>query len=285
MAEQFLRSTTAQPGIVFSAGDADASVTYTVTTEKGTVLQTGTATNQPDPGFYTFQLAPQAQLNRLTIAWTGAWGLVSQTLRTYAEITGARLFTVGEARAYRDKQLADVIAYPDNDIRETHDRIVEDFQNACGVPFVPRYEHEFITVNRFSSTTLWLPWKRPLRLISASVGGIPLTSPELTAVVLEPTGRMTRIGGWGSSLMPLTVEVEWERGYAAPPEPIKRAALALAHYELISSEITDRMISVANELGTVRLSTPGRNAPTGIPLVDATLMRYDERDAPMVAIR
>lgn len=99
---------------------------------------------------------------------------------------------------------------------------------------------------------------------------------------------MYRAAGWGGTAGIggyQNVVVEWERGFSVTPEPIKRAALALAHYELISSEITDRMVSFANELGTVRLSTPGKWTPTGIPLVDATLMRYDKRDTVLTAVR
>lgn len=287
--QQFLRNTNVIPGIVFSAGDADSTVTVTVTTEKGVQIASGSATHQAGPtdpeGFYTFQLAPQTQLNRLTVAWSGTWAATAQTVRTYVEITGGRLFSVGEARAYRDQQLADTDQYSDDAIREAHDRIADDFQNACGTPFFPRYEHEFLSADRRGVGTLWLPWKRPLSLISMTVNGTVLSAPELAEIVLESTGRMSRTAGWSFSLAPNTVEVEWERGYQYPPEPIKRAALALAHYELVSSEITDRMVSFANDLGTVRLSTPGPNAPTGIPLVDATLTRYDERDFPMVAIR
>lgn len=281
MATQFLKNTRVTLSETFSAGVADGTVTVVATDEAGTVVATGNAASV-GLGVYTFALGPFTTLMRVVAKWSGTWGGVAQSLETEAEVVSAHLFTIAEARAYRDKQLNDTVAYPDSDIREARDRITDDFQVDCGVPFFPRYEREVLTVT--SAGTLWLPWKRPLSLISITVDGVALTAGELAAVVPEPTGRLTRTGGW-TSTSPQSVVAEWVRGHRKVPTPIKRAALALAHYELIGSEITDRMVSFANELGTVRLSTPGRKTPTGIPIVDATLYNYDERETAMVAVR
>lgn len=277
-----LRNTQAVLDVVVSAGDATGTVTATVKDENGTTVSSGNASLvAPSTGHYQFTLAPQAALKRITTFWTGVWNGVSQTVETYDEVIGGHLFTIAQARTFNHGQMASTTDYPDDDIREARDRIFDAFQVCCGVPFFPRYEREVL--DGTGRRRVWLPHKRPLAMISATVDGVALTGPELAAVQLYVTGRIERDAMWSKGLQ--NVVVEWERGYRRPPLEITRAARALATYEVVSSEITDRMVSVANELGTVRLSIPGRNHPTGIPLIDAALYRYDERDTNFVAIR
>lgn len=275
MANQFLRNTEAVLSITFSSGAADGDVIVTVTSEQGTLVETGTAI--PDlvtTGRYTYPLSPQTELNRLDVAWTGAWDGIEQTITIEAEIVGAYLFTIAEARAFGDKQLADTNAYPDEDIRDARERIADEFQFICSVPFFPRYEHSVFDGN--GNTALFLPYKRVLRLVAVTVNGIPLGSSDLANVYVHPSGRLERLGGWTRGQQ--NIAITWERGYRIVPEGIKYAALAFAHYQLVNSEITDRMVTFANELGRVRLSVPGRNNPTGIPLVDSVLNRFNDRD-------
>lgn len=277
---QFPRNTQATLAVNVSAGAATGAVTATTKGEDGVTIATGAATHVGVGGDYTFLCPPQAELNRLTTTWSGTWNAVVQSVETFDEIIGGLLFSLAEARVYKDAGLADTTAYPDADIRDARDRIADDFQNCCGVPFFPRYERE--TLSGSGQTWLWLPYKRPLRLVSVMVGGVAMTSPELAAVVLNPSGKLETAAAWPTGRR--NIVVTWERGYRRVPLEIHRAALELTHYELISSEITDRMVTFANELGTVRLSTPGRENPTGIPLIDAVLHRLDERDV-LVAFR
>jgi hypothetical protein len=275
----FLRRTQGVLTMSMSAGAATGSVTASVRGEDGVVVVSGTATHVGTGGDYSIKCPPQTELNRLTTTWTGTWSGVSQSVETYDEVVGGHLFSIAEARAFKDGLLADANAYPDTMIRQARERIADDFQNCCGVPFFPRYERE--TLYGVGRTTLWLPYKRPLRLVSVSVSGATLSTPDLAAVTAYPTGRLLRTAAWPNAA---PVVVRWERGFNRVPEEIKRAALALCHYELTASDITDRQVTFANELGTVRLSMPGRQNPTGIPLVDAVLYRFDERDV-LVAVR
>ena len=282
MATQFLRNTRATLSVEFSSGQADGGgITVQVVGANGATVDSGTATQDgTNPALYRYTVAPQAALNRLTVNWHGEWAGVAQEIPTEAEVVGDYLFTVDEMRRFKDKQLADESAYPDEDIREKRDQITDDFQSICSVPFVPRYERDVL--DGTGTTRLWLPHKRPLRLLSITVAGVALDPAVVAGVAVYPTGRLEATFGWPAGRR--NIAVEWERGYAAPPEPIKRAARELAHYELVNSEITDRMVTFANDLGTVRLSTPGVKNPTGIPIVDATLNRYDESDI-LVAFR
>jgi hypothetical protein len=108
------------------------------------------------------------------------------------------------------------------------------------------------------------------------VDTVALTSPELLELDLYQWGTVRRPQGWVLGTDWRNVIVSYDHGYRHPPARISRAAMTLARYELISNDISDRMIAFDNDLGSVRLSVPGMNYPTGIPFVDATLARYSE---------
>jgi len=65
---------------------------------------------------------------------------------------------------------------------------------------------------------------------------------------------------------------------ATAPAQIARAATLLARHIVLEdvSRVESRALSISNEYGQVRLSTPGRLYPTGVPMVDAVLDRYRE---------
>lgn len=277
MISQILKNTAATLQVTFSVGDASGSVTVTVTRADGTAIATGAATTHPGPvGVYTYALAPQTELDSLTATWSGTFGGVVQSVQTFAEIVGGYLFTLSDIRAFGDRTLANSTTYPDADLREARERITDMFQDVTQTSFVPRYARD--TLDGTGTSRIWLLRKRPRRIIAATVDGTTLS--DLTILKPYPTGRLERTTGlWGTGILNRqNVTVSYEYGYSSPPADISRAAMTLARYELVSSDISDRMISFDNDLGSVRLSVPGRNYPTGIPIVDATLARYDETD-------
>lgn len=270
-----LRSTGAKLDVTFSAGDADGAVTVTVSRADGTAIATdAAATNEAAAGHYSYTLAPQDDVDRLTLEWTGTFSGAVTTVTTHAEIVGGHLFTVAEARAFDDTALSDTVKYPDATIRTVRDGITDFFEAVTGVSFVRRYGEA--TVDGPGGADLWLSVKQLHALLSASVDGTALTSDELAEVEVYESGRLYRAnewaGGWGSTHR--TVEVAYEHGYESVPWEIHRAALVLARYSLVTSDVSDRTISWSNELGTFRQSFAGPGRPTGIPAVDAALERY-----------
>lgn len=71
---------------------------------------------------------------------------------------------------------------------------------------------------------------------------------------------------------------------SAAPEQIQRVAALLSRHIVLEdvSRVESRALSISNEYGQVRLSTPGRLYPTGVPMIDAVLDRYRET-APVVS--
>jgi hypothetical protein len=277
MADLILKNTRAVLEMVFSAGDADGTVTVTITGADGTTVQTGSATHQGivGSGDYTFALNPQSELNSLKVVWSGAWGGVTQSITAYADVVGLNLFSLADLRAFGDQTLNDTTKYPDADLRAARGRITDTFEDVCQASFIPRYGLDVLDAS--GNGRMWLSHKRVRRIIAASVDGVALS--DLTVLKPYPTGRLERTTGtWNGSLNYQNVVVAYEYGWPSPPADISRAAMILARYELVSSDISDRMVSFSNDLGEVRLSVPGTKYPTGIPVVDATLARYDDTD-------
>ncbi len=278
-ASQILKNTVATLEVTFSVGNADGAVTVTILRADGSTLVAGGATTQTGgAGRYVYSLAAQSELDSLTATWTGTFGGAAQSVQTFAEVVGGYLFPLADLRAFGDKVLANATTYPDADLRAARERITDMFQDICGVSFIPRYEREVI--DGTGSTRLWLKRKRVSRIIAASANGTAITGADLTALKPYPTGRVERpvVWPWPSLSSLQNVTVAYEHGWPSPPADIARVGMVMARYDLVSSDISDRMISFDNDLGSVRLSVPGRNFPTGIPIVDATLARYDETD-------
>lgn len=272
MAELILKNTSATLEEIFAAGAADGAVTVTITGADGTVISTGAATHGVG-GSYTYPLAPQAELNALMITWTGAWSAVTQTVTTQAEIVGDNIFSLADLRAFGDQALANTTTYPDTTLRAARGQITDDFEDICGVSFIPRFARD--TLDGTGTEQILVYKNRVNRIISASVDGVALSAGDLTNTVVRPSGLLIRkTGAWNWGFGGRNVIVSYEHGYTQPPAGISNAAKLLARYQLVSSDVTDRMVSFSNDLGQVRLSVPGTNYPTGIPTVDATLGRY-----------
>jgi hypothetical protein len=274
MASQILKNTSATLQETFSAGAADGTVTVTVTRADGTALTSGPATHGAG-GVYTFTLAPQAALDLLTVTWTGAWSAVTQSIVSYAEIVGGNLFAIADARAFDDRVLSDLTKYPDVDIREARERATDLFESVCGVSFVPRYGRD--TLDGTGTSTIRVLKSKVNRVISASINGAAMTAGDLAGLTIYRSSDIVRYSGvWNGPTASAgqNVVIAYEHGYVTPPTDIRRAALTLARYELVSNDVSDRMVAFDNDLGSVRLSVPGYNYPTGLPVVDATLNRY-----------
>ena len=254
------------------------SVTIGIVDEAGdTVVTSGTATTNNNDGTYEYTLAVQSQVNWLIVTWTDT---ASQSLVDRIEVRGNHLFTEAEARAFHGSELTNATTYPDADIAEARDRIMDEFQQICGVSFVERYERE--TIPGTGQRALAMEHPKIQSVISATVSGTAVSTANV--VVLSPYGRRLwrTDGNWSrpTSSNPLNVTVEYSHGFDVVPGDIKRAALILVRHHLVKdtsgSGLSDRAVSLTDEIGTIRLSQPNARfqRPYGIPFVDTTLMRY-----------
>lgn len=262
------------------------TVVVTVTRGDGTTLVTDAATTNNADGTYDYTLTPanNSQVDRLRFDWKRSSN--NEIVTTYEDIVGGFLFTESEARAFDDQVLADAATYTDQDIIEARDRATTIFEDYCHRSFVPRFGRVKAATPRYTPRELALQesirleggagyWHDLIEVLSATdaAGSVTTSNIVVGAQTLYRTDNAWsgNVGGGN----PWPVVVNYSYGLSRPPADIRHAALILARYELVVKDVSDRMISFADpNVGTVRLSTPGRDYPTGIPVVDEILNRH-----------
>lgn len=284
------------------------TVTVDIARADGTVLDTGRATAGATTDPRTVVLTPSetAVLDILTLTWHTTIATVAMDFVTTAEIVGAHLFTVAEARAFDKGQLTNPTKYPEAAIEQARARIGDAFARICGVDFVPRYRRAtldgqvpqsqwgygwasdpFLQLPLTNGLLLPGPRVTALRSVETRVIGqaswVALEGDDLADVILLPEGviyRETR-GIWPYGRQ--NVRVAYEAGYAQPPADIKRAALILLVDQLVTKDISERALSQTTEFGTFRIATAGeRGSYFGLPLVDSVLDLYARERVPVL---
>lgn len=256
--------------------DAAGPVTVQVARLDGTVLTSGTATDEAGTGVYSFVLtggpaAPASvtwQLDTLVVTWTGTIGGAAVTLPPdYVEVAGGHLFGLAEARAVH-KTLADTARYPTELLADTRIAVEQECEEICGRGFVPRFAR--VAATGTGRRTLTLPRSDVRAVRSVTVDGVA----EAASATVTDSGVLTRGGvlRWPTE----RIVVEFEYGADYPPSEISDAAITRLRSKLtqVSSNIPDRAMSYTVVQGGVyRLSTPSARR-TGIPEVDAVYDRY-----------
>lgn len=276
--DRVLRNTQAELSVTFygdeAALSADGAVTVDLIKADGTALLENQATSNPGVGQYKYILAPQSDLMRLTVVWTGTFSGVVQSITTYVEVVGGRYYALAEARA-SDSSLASTDRYPTSELEQVRLEVEDEFEEICEVAFVPRFGRETISGN--GRSTLMLRRNKIRRIISLTVGSVAFSAENLSALSINEIGEIYNDGSaWSSGIQ--NIVVEYEYGYDAPPSDVRRAALIRQRHRLMANKsgVPDRAVSYsAAEGGTYSLATPGRAGfETGIPEVDAVLKRY-----------
>ena len=146
------------------------------------------------------------------------------------------------------------------------------FEEFCNVAFVPRYAR--VVLDGMLTRSLWLPHLKINKLRSVTVDGVALSTNDLNQVAVYHFGKLDRLALWPYSVQRQNIVVSYEHGYTSVPEDIARCGMALARYDFVINQLSDRFISYQNDLGVVRQAIPDECHPTGIPFIDATLRRY-----------
>jgi hypothetical protein len=261
----------------------------TVTAYDGTLLVPSTDATGTG-GAYTYRLSATAtaKLDKLTLSWVVTVDGTPETFTTDVEVIGASLFTIAEARAFDQKQLANVTNYPDARIEEARGRVLDSFQDICGSGFVPRYTESFIrhdggfSAGDYGGYYRWNPVDRPeimlpfpyprlIRQLSVSHWAQDWTDWDLTANPVELTDTGMIRGNFPHGYL----RIRYEHGLDAPPAAIKKAALEVLLFDLIPSNLPQRATSYDVAGTTYRLSTADSiRRFYGIPTVDSVLSRY-----------
>ncbi len=147
------------------------------------------------------------------------------------------LFSVAEARAFDQGQLAVVGDYPDVAIEQAATDAKQFLEELCHVNFEPTNHIE--TLSGDGSDWLFLNWPKVTSVTAIEVDGVAFTAEELDTddydlglAVDADLGILTRrcgyfAKGWSNII------VSYEAGFAAVPALVKRAALWIALDNLV----------------------------------------------------
>jgi hypothetical protein len=275
--QRVLRDTRAQPKVTFYVGttatDADAAVTVDIFRADGSIFATDAATTGPSPtGTYTYTLAPQSVLERFQLVWEGTFGGVVQRQTSFVEIVGGYYVALADLLA-----LQGLSGMTPAKLAESRQWFEDKAETFCGVAFVPRYAREVLDGS--GTRVLELKHPRPRSpLISVKFDGVAQTTTTwdvydagyIVAPLSFPSGNRN-------------IEIIYEHGFDGPDSDMRQAALTAIRDNALglASGIPPQATEVRQEFTTIALSTPGPNAPTGIPSVDQVLV--DQR-VPMVVV-
>jgi hypothetical protein len=237
------------------------SVVVDITRADGSVLA-NQATSHVSLGVYSYTLAPQADLEYITLDFHGTFGTAVQYHPPiHVDFVGAFYVPIPDLKAMNG---LGTIA---QDVLEEKRQWFEDLaERFCGVAFVPRFEHEFLDGQ--GSAELWLKRALPRRILTCKVDGTAQSG--MSTWDLYETGRIVRDTG-SFAAGHRNVEVTYEYGADEPDVELRQVAMQAIRARVLTEQsgIPDRMTSYVTEMGTVIRTAPMR--PTGIPEVDAVL--------------
>lgn len=257
------------------ATDADAGVTVTVTRDDGTAIDTAAAATSVTTGVYAYSLAPQTDLDKLTLVWTGTFSGNVQTITTRTDVVGGYYVGLDELLA-----MPNLAGFTVPQLIDARQWFEEKFERYTGRAFVPRYKK--ITVWGHGTDTLMLPDQYISRVRSITFGTVSLGTQALANTVFTDDGRVERYwpylsnatepswGVFGQQFPQGTrVTVAYEYGTDETPRDVTEAAGIAIRSKLLNDDTGRPMLSVSDGAGgTTRFATPGPDRPFGIPNVD-----------------
>jgi hypothetical protein len=156
--------------------------TVTITRADGTpIITNGSATpaGASFPGTFLYSLTPgqNNQLDRLTATWTSSLG----TIPTVSEIVGGFLIDAETLKAL----------YPTESNSELSRRRLDvetRLERACGRAFVPRYEQEYVSIDRRGRARL--RWGSVRLVRSIAVAGYGYSTQQISSLTLDTSNGM-----------------------------------------------------------------------------------------------
>ena len=285
--EQVLAGTAATISASFRDQDGDlaepaGTVTVGVADEAGTaVVSAGTATATGSTGVRTYTLTAAAtSVPKVLVAtWTNG----TTTTTTRAEVVGGYYASVRQVRD-SDAVLDDPRKYSAAQIVVARRAVEREFEDFCGVAFVPRYRR--VRLDGTGRDELVLPDAelrsvRSLREYDEDGNYEAYTAAELLAIPASRAGVAVRTDGEIFERGRSNVVVEYEHGYDRPPTDVLEAFFLRVRDVLNRQNrgVPDRATTFTSDVGgTYSLLVAGRGGSvTGIPDVDVVLRRYSRR--------
>lgn len=285
--EQILTGTAATLTARFFDQDGDlaepsGTVTVGVTDEAGaTVVSSGAGTTTGSTGVRTYTLAASA--TAIPKVLLGTWTNGTTTVTTRAEVVGGYYASVRQIRD-SDPVLDDPRKYTSAQIVVARRAVEREFEDYCGVAFVPRYRR--VRLDGTGRDELVLPDAelrdvRSVREYDDDLNFESYSQTELDAIPASRAGVAVRTDGEIFERGRSNIVVEYEHGHDRPPADVVEAFMLRVRDVLNRSNrgVPDRATTFTSDVGgTYALLVAGRGGSiTGIPDVDVVLKRYSRR--------
>lgn len=263
--------------------DDPGVVTVTITRADGSTVVADAATASVGvKRTFTLTRAHTADLDRLTVRWSDATGVLDET---FVDIVGGYYFTADELRESQPSK-TDETKFPTP--RVVHYRTIVEtmIEDLTSVAWVPRFSVDtFLGVNT-ARMRLASPEVRDVRFVRAWWGdGDPV---DLTATEL---GYIRRDGAWlvlPYALTATRVQVGYEHGYDHPLPDVKEQAMVAVSHAIGGRTSAIPSSATYMELaggGRVTLAVPGQGRwHFGIPSVDDMVARRNHGGGALVAV-
>lgn len=248
----------------------DAGLTVDVSSLDGTDI----AANEPasttdDAAIFEFSLN-QSNVDILRVTWKGDVGGETYEAEQYVEIAGGTYAPIPVIRQQRS--LGDATRFTDEEVareRRAAEAVIED---ATGVAYVPRaliYVFDGEGMLDFE-----IPKLKGRDVVRAYADGEAL---DVSGWITYPDGLVIADSPLPRGRRNVTVLIE--HGYSTPPPAIMGAFYPYVRYRILGDEngMPDRATSLSIEGGTFEIATAGAQRPTGLPEVDAVLLRASEK--------
>lgn len=255
------------------ATDPGESLTVTFEDDRGNVLGANVPAETGPDGVAKVAVPAEAvaEIGRLSIVWTGG----PYPLTTELEVAGAGYVTLGQLRAR--KNLGDP-RFADWQLRTALSVAESTVESFCGVSFVPRYERE--KVDGANDRCLLVSRPYVTRALWATVGG-----EDVDVDGWEPLpGAAFYTNLYAAPAGVRNVELGYEHGYPSAPPDVAHAVASIVEELLVGAldGLPDRATALTTDGVTYAIAQAGPNRPTGIPSVDATLVRRREPEVPAI---
>jgi hypothetical protein len=290
-------------GVLSSGEEVDAAVLIDIVDGSGTAVVTGAlATDDTPNGQYSYVLAPQADLDNLSVLWHATVGGYTQTIADTVRLIGNRILTPGDLAA--DDQLR-VLA---PNVRAYVLEVVEDlFADALGFPPVLEGVRVNFDAHRGTFSEAYAYGNVQQSILSAipglgfGFGGERLIVPGValpqqvfalaingntaddTVIAQFQAGPGFLIWSGGRSWPSGNYEMWLSHGMTYLPADLRGAAAAYARYVAKKTPvgggqqglaIPERTVQLQTEGGLFMLGMASPDRPTGIADIDAVLNRY-----------
>lgn len=253
-----------QDGSPFTVAGTVAVTVHAVSMLGADVIAAGTpATSDPgDPAGVTASLteAQTASLDTLAVTWTAP----DREIRTSVAIVGAYFFSLEELLEF-EPRLRNETRFPRSKLLTFRAQAEGAAESVIGVSFVPRARTVTMPANGFGQVVL--PDQFVTNLIGVGVDGVPFTTVEMAAVVVDGDpgiiSRPTGVFGGGTLGVVQQLTVTYEFGAPVLPEDLKEATMLLCR-------------SVAFRRRSAFPDKAGQGRETGVPAGEVGVARgYD----------